>query len=228
MGDSDKQGMQPGEVDLFSIHINISDALQIQDRSSRQRHYVKLIGYLNNKSVMVTHPVKDGELLAISEGQEFLVRGFADRKTYEFNTEVISVCTTPYPYLHLSFPSQIKAITMRGALRIRPNLGCSVLSQTAALKLPAMIEDISTSGAKISAKKELGQIGDDVIVNFRLTVDGEELLYNVISIIRNMSTDTDSSNGNKIVMHGVQFMQPEGKERTALQNFICKFMVEGQ
>ena len=229
MSDGEQSGKQPGENDLSSIHLNIADALQIQNISAgKQRYYVKLIGYLNNKSLVVSYPVKNDELQAISEGQEFLVRGFSDRKTFEFNADVISVCMTPYPHLHLSFPTQISVITMRGALRIRPNLGCSILSQNNALKLPAIIEDISTSGAKISAKKELGEVGDDVIINFRLTVDGEELSYNMISIIRNISSDTDSSNGNKVVVHGVQFIQPEGKERTALQNFICKFMVEGE
>lgn len=228
MSDVEQQGKQPGESDLLSIHLNIGDALQIQDVSTnKQRHYAKLIGYVNKKSVVVVQPEKNGVLLAVSEGQKFRVRGFSDRKTFEFDADVLSVCPTPYPHLHLSFPTQIHVITMRGALRIRPNLDCLVLSQIEALKLPATIEDISTSGAKISAKKELGQVGDDVIVNFRLTFDGEELLYNVISIIRNISSETVDANGNKIVMHGVQFMQPEGKERTALQNFICKFMVEG-
>lgn len=229
MSDGGQQVNQSGEMDLLSIQINIGDALQLQDVSTnKQRHYVKLIGYLNNKSVLVTHPAKDGELLPVSEGQNFLVRGFAERKTYDFKTRVTGIGMSPFPYLHLSFPAQINVVTMRGALRIRPNLGCLVLSQIEALKLPATIEDISTSGAKISTRKDLGDVGDDVIVNFRLAIDGEELVYNVVSVIRNKNSDIEKSSGERIVMYGVQFMQPEGKERTALQNFICKFMVEGQ
>lgn len=229
MSEAEHLSKLSGESDLLSMQLDIGDALQMQDVSTnRQRHCVKLIGYLNKLSVLVTHPAKNGELHAVGEGQKFLVRGFSGRKTFEFNASVISVCMTPYPHLHLSFPSQISAITMRGALRIRPSLGCSILSQAEALKLPAIIEDISTSGAKIRAKKELGEIGDDVIINFRLPVDGEEVLFIVIAVIRNRNIDTDSSSGEKTITYGVQFMQPEGKERTALQNFICKFMVEGQ
>lgn len=229
MSDDAQQIMQPEGSDLLSMQINIGDALQIQDVSTdRQRHYVKLIGYLNKKSVLVTHPVKNGELLAVSEGQDFLVRGFSDRKTYEFNANVISVCLAPYPCLHLSFPSQLSVITMRGALRIKPRLECSIESGAAALKLPATIEDISTSGAKIRVRKEMGKAGSDVTVKFRLSIDDAEHLFIMPAIIRNIQSGTDSNSGDKIVTYGVHFMQPEGKERMALQNFICKIMVEGQ
>lgn len=229
MSNDAQQIMQPEDSDLLSIRINIGDALQIQDTATdRQRHYVKLIGYLNKKSVLVTHPVKEGELLEVSEGQGFLVRGFSDRKTYEFNANVISVCLAPYPCLHLSFPSQISVITMRGALRIKPGLECSIESEAASLKLPATIEDISTSGAKIRTRKEMGKAGDDVTVKFRLQIEDEEQLFIMPAIIRNIQSGADSNGGDKIVTHGVQFMQPEGKGRTALQNFICKTMVEGQ
>lgn len=228
MSDDAQQINQPKNSDLLSIQINIGDALQIQDVSTdRQRHYVKLIGYLNKKSVLVTQPVKNGELLAVSEGQDFLVRGFADRKTYEFNANVISVSLTPYPCMHLSFPSQISVITMRGALRIKPKLECSVESGPDAIKMPAVIEDISTSGAKIRVRKEMGKPGSSVTVKFHLSIDDENHLFIIPAIIRNVQSDNGSIGGEKNMTYGVQFMQPEGKERMMLQNFICKIMVEG-
>ncbi|TAN81626.1 MAG: flagellar brake protein [Gallionella sp.] len=229
MSNGEQQAKQPEDSDLLSIQINIGDALQMQDISAdRRRHCVKLIGYLDKKSVLVTHPVKDGKLLAASEGQGFLVRGFSDRKAYEFSADVINVCTAPYPCLHLSFPSRISVITMRGALRIKPRLECSVEPGAAAFGIPATIEDISTSGAKIRARKEIGKAGSGVTVNFRLHVDDEEHLFAMPALIRNIQSGADSDSGDKIMIYGVQFVQPEGKERMALQNFICKIMVEGQ
>lgn len=213
--------------DLRSVKIGIGDSLQLQDFSStKQRHYVKLIGYLNKKSVLVSHPMQDEKLLFVKEGESFLVRGFSRTKTYEFSANVISVCLAPYPHLHLSFPAQISTMSMRSALRIRLKLVCSIESQSATLKLPATIKDMSISGARIQAKMELGQVDEQVKVSFRLPIDGEIQIFVVPAVIRNVLNETDSTTGEKFVIHGLEFFQPEGIERMALQNFIYKTMAE--
>lgn len=210
-------------VDLQSIKIAIGDAMQLQDFSgTKQRHYVKLIGYLNRRSVIVSHPKLDDKLLFVKEGDSFLVRGFSGTKTYDFTANVISVCLTPYPYVHLSFPSQVNTINMRAALRVRVKLVCSVEVTASALKLPATIEDMSVTGLRIQAKKSLGAVGDEINVSFRLPIEGVEQLFIVPAVIRNVLSDDE----NAVMMHGVSISQPEGSERMALQNFIYKTMTE--
>ena len=74
----------------------------------------------------------------------------------------------------------------------------------------------------------MGKACSSVTVKFRLSIYDEEHMFTVPAIIRNIQNDNDSNGSDKTVMYGVQFMQPEGKERMVLQNFICKIMVEGQ
>jgi c-di-GMP-binding flagellar brake protein YcgR len=213
--------------DMLSVKISIGDSLQLQDFSStKQRHYVKLIGYLNKQSVLVSHPMRDEKLLFVKQGESFLVRGFARAKTYEFSASVISVCLAPYPYLHLSFPAKIGTMNMRSTSRIKLKLVCSIESQSAALKLPAIIEDMSISGARIQTKAEFGRVDEEVKVNFHLPIDGENQTFVVPAVIRNVRNDKDSITGDAFVMHGLEFFQPEGTERMALQNFIYKTMAE--
>ncbi len=210
-------------VDLQSIKIAIGDALQLQDFSAaKQRHYVKLIGYLNRRSVIVSHPKLDDKLMFVKEGDSFLVRGFSGTKTYDFTANVLSVSLTPYPYVHLSFPSQVNTINMRAALRVRVRLVCSVEAAAHALKMPATIEDMSVSGLRIQAKKSLGAVGDEINISFRLPIEGVEQLFVVPAVIRNEFSDPE----NSVVTHGVSIAQPEGSERMALQNFIYKTMTE--
>jgi c-di-GMP-binding flagellar brake protein YcgR len=214
--------------DLPSAKIGIGDSLQLQDFSStKQRYYVKLIGYLNKRSVLVSHPIQDEKLVFVKEGESFIVRGFSRIKTYEFSANVISVCLAPYPYLHLSFPAQIETMHMRSTLRIRLKLVCSIESSSLALKVPATIEDMSISGARIQAKREFGHVDEEVNVSFRLPVDGENQTFVVPAVIRNVRNETDSTTGESFVIHGLEFFQPEGMERMALQNFIYKTMAEG-
>jgi c-di-GMP-binding flagellar brake protein YcgR len=221
MSEDIQAGKQTELSDLPSAKIGIGESLQLQDFSSaQQRYYVKPIGYLNKRSVLVSHPMQDEKLLFVKEGESFMVRGFSRTKTYEFSANVISVCLAPYPYLHFSFPAQINTMNMRSTLRIRLKLVCSIESQSAALKVPATIEDMSVSCARIQVKTEFGQVDEEVKVSFRLPIDGEIQLFVVPSVIRNVRNETDSTTGDRLVMHGLEFFQPEGIERMALQNFI--------
>ncbi|ADL54657.1 flagellar brake protein [Gallionella capsiferriformans] len=213
--------------DLLSVKLVIGDTIQLQDFSSdKQRYFVKLIGFMNKKSVLVSHPRQDEKLSFIKEGHGFMVRGFAGTKTFEFSSNVISVCLTPYPYLHLAFPPQVKTTCMRKAVRIKLKLVCSVESPALGGKLPAIIEDMSISGARIQAAKSFGQVGDTVSVSLRMQVAGETQVFLVSSVIRNVHVENDSKSGESIVMHGMEFVQTLSVDLTLLQNFIYKSMLE--
>ena len=214
--------------DLLDVKIGIGDTVQLQDTSSdKQRYFVKMIGFLNKRSVLVSHPRQGDKLSFIKDGAGFLVRGFAGTKTYEFNSNVISVCLSPYPYLHLAFPAQVKTINMRGAIRIKLRLVCSIESQTTGAKVSAIIEDMSISGARIQATKAFGQVGDAVSVGLRMQVGEENQVFLVSAMIRNVHQEMDSQTGNEIFMHGMEFVQTQSVDLTVLQNYIYKSMLEG-
>lgn len=213
--------------DLSAIKLAIGDTVQLQDFSSgKQRYFVKLIGYTNKKSVLVSYPRQDEKLSFIKEGSAFLVRGFAGTKTYEFSSNVISVCLSPYPYLHLAYPPQIKTTCMRGAVRIKLRLVCSIDSAATGLKVPAFIEDMSISGARIHSGKAFGKVGDSVSIGLRMQVGGETQVFLVSAVIRNVRAEKDSQNGADVFMHGMEFVQTQGVDLTLLQNFIYKSMLE--
>jgi c-di-GMP-binding flagellar brake protein YcgR len=213
--------------DLLAIRLAIGDTVQLQDVSSdKQRYFVKLVGFMNKKSVLVSHPRQDDKLSFIKEGDGFLVRGFAGTKTYEFNSNVISVCLSPYPYLHLAYPSQVKSTNMRNAVRIKLKLVCSIESQATGLKTSAIIDDMSISGARIHAAKAFGHVGDVVSVSLRMQVGGDTQVFLVSAAIRNAHAGTDGQTGGAIVMHGMEFVQTQGVDLIMLQNYIYKSMLE--
>ena len=213
--------------DLLSIKLVIGDTVQLQDFSyEKQRYFVKLIGFVNRKSVLVSHPRQDDKLSYIKEGASFLVRGFAGTKTYEFSSNVISVCLKPYPYLHLAYPAEVKTTNMRSAVRIKLRLVCKIDSSVTGDKVTAIIEDMSISGARIHASKAFGEVGDKVAVGLRMQVTGEAQVFVVSAVIRNVRAETDSQTGKKIVMHGMEFVQSVSVDLTLLQNFLYKSMLE--
>lgn len=213
--------------DLLSMKLGIGDVVQLQDFSAaKQRYYVKLIGYLNKRSVLVAHPTHDEKLLFVKKGESFLVRGFSGTKTYDFTADVINVCLTPYPYLHLSFPPQVSTVNMRCSMRIKIKLVCSIRSKSGEHLAAASIDDMSITGLRVQSKVGFGQVGEEVEVSFKLPVDGEEQLIVVSAIIRNIGNDKDSSGGEKLTPVGMEFVPSEGEERNTLQYFIYKNLVE--
>jgi hypothetical protein len=113
--------------------------------------------------------------------------------------------------------------TLRGALRIRPKLSCFISSADTPLKMPAMIEDISTSGARVQSRKQLGKAGDKIALGFQVLVDGENVALTISAIIRNISEQNDAT-GEAGFHHGVEFIQSHGPLRMALQSFIYRTM----
>jgi c-di-GMP-binding flagellar brake protein YcgR len=227
MSDVAPPGKQIELSDLQSVKVGIGDVVQLQDFSHEKlRHYVKLIGYLHKKSVLVSHPIRDEKLLFIRKGESFLVRGFSGTRTYEFTADVVNVCLQPYPYLHLSYPAQISTVNMRAGLRIKLRLVCSVRPKDSDQSIPATIEDMSISGARIQSRVMLGAVGDKLEVSFRLPIDGVEQLIVVPATLRNVGNDTDETGAAKPVLNGLEFHQPEGIERTYLHNYIYKYMAE--
>ncbi|HLP97279.1 MAG TPA: flagellar brake protein [Sideroxyarcus sp.] len=223
MSEAAHHGKQTETTDLPSVKLGIGDVLQLQDFSAgKEQHYVKLIGYMGKKSVLVSHPMRDEKLLFVKKGESYLVRGFSGTKTYEFTSDVVNVCLAPFPYLHLSFPAQVTTVNMRRALRIKLKLVCSVKSKASANPIPATIVDMSVSGARIQSRTEVGQLGEDVTVSFRLPVDGEEMVFVVPAIIRNIGSDAEGSG----VVCGMEFHQIEARDRIPLQNYIYKHMAE--
>lgn len=225
---------------LLALNLGIGDAIQLQDvsetsRASNQRYFAKLIGFLNKAGIIVTHPHKDGTWLPLADGKSLLVRGFSGRKTYEFEAQVISANTMPYPHLHLSFPKKIECLTMRAALRIHPKSLSGWIEQeqvhtdTGVIKVPMLIVDLSTSGARVHARRKFGGIGDQVNIMLHLPLDEEDHVFAVTAVIRKSYVDMlpEVTNGGEVTTYGLEFIQPEGDVRMALQSYIYKTMAEG-
>jgi c-di-GMP-binding flagellar brake protein YcgR len=211
--------------DFLSMAANIGDALQLQDSSAEQhRYFSKLVGYLNKRSITVTQPQVDEHLVDVATGDQFFVRGFAGAKTYEFNATVLAVFSTPYPHLHLSFPEQVSALQMRGAMRIKTKLPCFIVAAVSGLKMPAALNDLSTSGASIISNVKLGQRGEAIQVNVNLPIEGEEQAYAISAIIRNAG----EANPYNSVTYGVEFVSTTNRTRIALQTYVYSILIAKQ
>lgn len=218
---------QPGEriVPLDEIKLSIGDPFQIQAQiaQSESRYYVKLIGYLKGKGVLVTVPEVDGRLCFVREGQAFVVRFFAGRNAYAFTASVLKSSNIPFPHLHLSYPSQVRGLVVRAGERVPARIICAIAMQddTRTITAAGLLTNISVSGAMLSSKNKLGDKGDLVSVKFRVDIREIEFLTAIDATIRSVSRDESGE-----FLHGIQFAGLPDDVAIALTAFVYQKLAE--
>ena len=110
------------------MRLRIGDRIQVQLPASvsAERFIVKLIGYVDKVSLLVTAPVENGLRLPLQDNDKIVARVFSSQKAFGFGCSVGRVCKTPFDYLHLSFPERIQGTVVRSSPRVRTNIIASI------------------------------------------------------------------------------------------------------
>lgn len=220
------------QVQLSTLKLNIGESLQMQSLTDQrpERYYVKLIGYIEKRSVMVTTPVVDGSVLLMREGQAFVLRGFSGRDTFAFNVNILRVCNTPFPYLHLSYPASVQSTAIRRHNRIKSNIVVSASNLThpeLAEKMPAAVVDLSLMGAMLDARKQLGEAGDTLAIALRLIIGDLDAYLTLNAMVRNIRSEMSEARPEPMFHHGVEFLEMTQNDKMVLQNFVYSKIIEG-
>jgi len=208
------------------LSLDIGDVLQLQflGNESQERYYVKVIGYLHDRSLIVTTPHVDGRFLLVREGQRIAVRLLSGHNIMAFTVNVLRSCSRPYPYLHLSYPKELQAIMVRKAQRINFSCNGEIQSCAGGEVFPVSVEDISTSGALLVCEQRLGQLDDLLTLSLQLSVAGEVEELKMVCVIRNvrmrMLADNDS-----VYLHGVEFRFADRQESVMLHAAVYEQIV---
>lgn len=220
-----KEHVPERSIALEEVKLLIGDQLQIQSQGDQteDRYYVKLIGYLKGKSVLVTAPQQDGNFCYIKEGRVFVVRFFSGKNAYAFTSSVVRATNVPFPHLHLNYPSQVKGLVIRSGERVNAKIICavSVLEDTATITAPGVLTNISVGGALLSSKKKLGEKNDLLTIKFRLFIRGIEFFMTIDAAICSVLTDEAGD-----FLHGLRFAGLPNDIEIALTAYVYHKLVE--
>lgn len=220
------------------LALEIGSILQLQflTDESNTRHYVKVIGYLQDRSVLVTTPQVQGKLMMVREGQAIAVRSLSGSNVLAFTTAVISSHVKPYPYLHLVYPKQLQAIAVRKAQRVScrttavvRHCGPEALESAAPPEaFPVDVEDMSTTGALLISEAKLGEVKNLLTVEMKLHISEVEEELVIVAVIRNIRERKDDDGNVLEFLHGVEFQFADRQESIMLHAFICEQIVSGK
>lgn len=219
------------------LALDIGDNLQLQVAADEgTRYYVKVIGYLSRKSLVVSTPMVDGHVLPISEGQTLIVRLMSGNEIVGFSVTVLCSAARPYPHLHLSFPKNVQAVTVRKALRVdlnmpataHPCLTDSFERDAAQESQPVTIQDMSTSGALLIAKQPLVETGQAVLVSLDFDVAESVEKVTLQAIVRNIRTERGEKVGQRYFHHGVELRLIDRAQSVLVHAFVYQRIARGQ
>jgi c-di-GMP-binding flagellar brake protein YcgR len=191
--------------------LQIGDQLQLQfapPNEIQDRFAAALVGYLPGQSLIITTPRKQGNPIIVREGQAFTVRMLHGSNVFGFVARVLNVSAKPYPHLHLSYPADVESAVVRNAPRVSTEIQAIVnksADQGAAInQRPVMISDISSTGARVTDSRKLGDVGVAIQITHTLKVCSGQDLLKVMAIIRNIRK-VQREDGSSVFVHGVEY-----------------------
>lgn len=211
-------------VGFLETTLRMGDPLQLRcDDGTADRYPVRLIGALDKRSLLVSHPVVNGAMIYMKDGRQLKVMALRGKFAYSFDTSVLKCQLAPYPYLHLGFPNQVRSTSIRKAHRIQLNAVASVGRAGQRGRVACNMKDLSIAGTLVHVPRELAVVGTAVEVAFRLQVSGEPITFDMPGIIRNAREAEDSASQYRAC--GLEFADLDRPQRNALQLFIYERML---
>ena len=216
------------------LNLQVGEALQItfMDDDTRGQFYVKVVGFLPERSVIVTTPEKGGAPMSVREGRAVLARSYSGEHARGFTCTVLRSATQPYAYLHLSYPTKIETMLERQNSRVRSALavGVRLAGFTEETRdIPAVIRDLSITGAQLLASAAVGEAGDRIIVKARLPVAkiGDQAV-DLPALIRNAHEETGVHDSLWRFRCGIEFDPLDAQTTLVLRAYLYeRFAPEG-
>lgn len=210
------------EVLFKDIGLKVGDRLILEPppKLGDQLGMVKLIGYVNDLSVLVTMPDTRPWAGPPIEGDEFSVRAFSGRHAYGFSTLVGKRSVSPFEYLHLQFPRRITMRQIRNAERIATSITARIMD--GAEPVTTMVTNLSATGAEVRAWEPARAVGDTISLELILDIHKVRTRVVVSALIRNTHEIADTGE----TAHGVEFVDVNAQTNIFLKSFVYQHLVE--
>jgi len=210
-------------IELDSVRWTVGEVFYLQTHDQAATRYtVRLIGFVKNKSLLVTAPMAHGQAVMIREGQTFIIRAFPGKKAYAFTASLVKYVYSPHDYLHLSYPKQVRATTIRQGARATVKIIASVTIGEPGETAAATLGDLSMGGTSGIIKKQLGKKGDTGVIKFKVNAAGTDEFLTLKTILRSIAPTENSAE----FRHGFEFIEVTPQAKLILSAFVHQTLAE--
>ncbi len=200
------------------INLQVGSRLQVAVRDG-VIHYTELIGYLDGKYLIIKTPIENGFSVHMQIDEPITLRILSGVNLVTLTSRIKTIFRAPYSYMHLSFPTDIRSITLRDAIRAKVNLQVQVNDIVGA----GVINDISVTDAAIVADSALGVLNEEILISFEFPIK----LINQNAQIKTSATicsiqqlPNKKNDGAPRYSHGVTFHGIDSTSQVMLLNLV--------
>ncbi|WP_210541973.1 flagellar brake protein [Rhodoferax sp. PAMC 29310] len=200
-----------GSFPFEAMNLKVGDRLQAQPpkKVSAERCFVRLIGYCQDLSLLLTTPATANNVrLQLMEGDQLIMRVFSSQNAFGFACDVQRVCKLPYNYLHVSFPKEVQGTVIRKEARVKTKIIVNIRAAPENGKnLTGIISNLSANGALIDGPRKLAEPGETIRLTFRLTLRSIEASLSLLAVVRAAFDDEKlKQSGTSLTHFGVEFV----------------------
>ncbi|WP_082584475.1 flagellar brake domain-containing protein [Noviherbaspirillum sp. Root189] len=222
-------------IEFESMRLQVGTRLQVLTVLDIKpvQTFSTLIGYVKNDYLILKTPFGDKGSVTFREGGKLSIRVFSGVSVCTFDVTIQRIFGAPLHYIHVSFPDTILASNLRTAMRVQMNLPATVSTSgsNALSDTPAILRNLSVSGALIESVTELGNEGTTLSISFdtqgMVEVDGLDTAITAQAIIRNSSMRQEDESGDSSRFYcGVEFLDLDPTHQLIFHTLTYQAVIE--
>lgn len=226
-GENDEDEARRGFT-FEDMRLAVGDRLQIEctARTGVRRAFVRVVGYVEGVSLMVSTPVAAGRRVELVDNDPVIVRVFSRQSAFAFRASVLRACRLPFDYVHLSFPTVIQGSVIRKATRVRTQLPVRVVSQAGDEAGEGTMLNLSATGALIHTHAALGEQGAIVQLHFDALLHEVHSELRIAAEIRNVQQEPAAEGEGLEYHYGVDFHELVPENRMKIKSLVYQTIIE--
>ncbi len=210
------------DEDLNPLRLGIGEVMQIQFVGESERYHARLVGFLEERSIIVTIPVKNKRIVPVRAGQSLNVRMMVSGRASAFTTTVIQTSRVPYLHMHLEYPKDLVTSNIRKAVRVEIRVDGTVINTSIGERgkeIDCFVADISETGAHLVTPIRIGKSGDEIDLVLPVEISNIQRTLEISGILRSR-IKTKSTGEEREVHYGVEFKPGSDDQRISMIAFI--------
>jgi len=207
----------------MNLQVGVRLQMALDHGNKKPIFYTELIGYVDGEYLIVKTPFENGLSVQMQVDETVTLRILSGVDVFTLTCKVKTIFRGPHYYMHLSFPTDIKTIALRGAVRAKVNLPVKVNGVDGA----GVISDISVTGAAIIADKALGEVNKEALISFDFPIKPSNQSAHIETSVTIRSIQQLPSKKNDVpprFSHGISFHELDLTSQVMLLNLVYESM----
>ncbi|GAB6049481.1 hypothetical protein JCM16106_03250 [Hydrogenophilus islandicus] len=210
-----EEGKKSVSLPFTELHLLPGEILQIKIEGDDQPLWSRYIGMVRNKSLLIEGITRNDVAIFVKEGSTIQVKGTSGSYAFLFSASVLANISRPFPYHHLTYPSEVRALRLRRSERVPVRIVCAVITKDGEAHGGVLL-DLSLGGGLLATRHPLA-VGEQITLKFKLNLVGSELILSVLAEVRSKRPLEQTRDGDG---YGVQFLDMTPEETLALLTYI--------